>query len=137
MRTFFSLLLLGLSLSACQFIAPDADGDRTTPRLGEPFELAFGETTQVSGTNLSLSFVDVGDSRCPKNVTCIWQGEGSVALDVVLAEDAIAPPGPDSLLIGDTLRVGPYGIQLLELNPYPEADVSTPKSSYRALLKVE
>lgn len=36
-------------------------------------EVELGET--ISYDELELSFYDIEDSRCPLDVTCIWEGE--------------------------------------------------------------
>lgn len=53
-------------------------------RLGEPFSLKLSEEVLVAGTDLQLKFTEVEDSRCPKNVTCVWAGNGVVKLSASL-----------------------------------------------------
>lgn len=144
MRTFLSLLVLSLSLSACQLLSPDVDGDNRVPRVGEAFALAFGQAVTIDDTNLTLSFDDViGESRCPINVVCIWEGEATIAVgatiqaDTTLLELTVPGPRPMRFENNDPLPAGPYTIRLLELNPYPEEDAQPPKSSYRAVLRVD
>lgn len=48
---------------------------------GQEFDLRAGETTRVDG--LRVEFVGVTeDSRCPVDVTCVWQGNAKVMLQV-------------------------------------------------------
>lgn len=53
-------------------------------RLGEPFSLKLNEEVLVAGTDLQLKFTEVEDSRCPRNVTCVWAGNGVVKLSASL-----------------------------------------------------
>ena len=51
----------------------------TTPKIVSKLE--FGKAFQIN--DYELKFVKViTDSRCPKNVTCVWAGEVSVLVDV-------------------------------------------------------
>src|SRR5215218_3492013 len=64
------------SLTAAQVGAVNA-------KVGEPFDLKFGQSAEVAGTNLRFTFSRVaGDSRCPTDVVCIWEGDGEIAVRV-------------------------------------------------------
>ena len=57
----------------------------STKKLGEPAMLKVGEEVQFaddSGNNLSVTLKEINDSRCAKDVVCIWQGEISSLIDV-------------------------------------------------------
>src|SRR5688572_21066014 len=75
-----------LFLAAC---ASAGDGVTSpAPALNEEFTLSPGQTTSVEGTNVRLTFERVSeDSRCPVDVTCIWEGDAVVVLKVKLEAD--------------------------------------------------
>ena len=91
-------------------------------RLATPFNLEQGQEVLLKNTSLRIKLVDVQDSRCPKNVTCVWAGNGAVKLDVsvggrhrktltVNTSNLPAMPGNQTYL--------GYKISLVALNPYP------------------
>jgi hypothetical protein len=51
--------------------------------LGKEFTLAIGQSATISSENLKIEFLDVtADSRCPKDVECVWAGEVSCSLQI-------------------------------------------------------
>lgn len=91
MRAMLKLLLLTTSLlAACAAItggsgASSSEGEgaeKPEPIVsGEPFHLRVGEERPVEGEDLRLRFVAVvGDSRCPRDVTCVWEGNAEVEI---------------------------------------------------------
>lgn len=96
--------------------------------FAEELEIKFGET--ISYDNLKLYFYDVEDSRCPSDVTCIW--EGKVVAMIHTSNDTHKIGGP--LEIGYPMTyITPYTITLLDVKPYP---ISTEKPSYVATLEI-
>lgn len=144
MRILLCMLLLSWSISGCQLIAPDVHSPTDAPSLGEPFTLAFDQAVVVEDTNLRLSFEDVvGESRCALGTVCIWEGEATIAVQATIRADTtqlqLTVPGPRPVRLEDNtpFQVGPYVVQLLELNPYPQEGSTIPETSYRAVLRVE
>lgn len=111
------------------------------PALDEAFELRAGQSATVEGTTLALTFVEVSlDSRCPTDVTCVWEGDAVVTLRTVLDGEE---RGVELHTAGDRERdgakhvdVGPYRIHLLGLNPDPLSEQPIPGSAYRVTLRV-
>ena len=82
----FPLALL-LAASGCSgsqtAAAPDASADAApdaqTVTTGEPVVLGLGDAVEIGGHE--IRFVDVvEDSRCPEDVTCVWEGRAKVRL---------------------------------------------------------
>jgi hypothetical protein len=75
-------LIIALSLFITQLsLAQDSTKviKASTPKIVTKLE--FGKTVQIN--TYELKFVRVlTDSRCPKNVTCVWAGEVTVLVDV-------------------------------------------------------
>ncbi len=98
---------------------------------GEPFALEWNESTSVGGDGLVVGFKEVlGDSRCPLNADCVWQGQARIRL-------WLAEPGMDTLYLepfiygyvsaadtGSHKQVFSerFNATLLQLDPYPDAD---------------
>lgn len=96
-----------------------------TPQPSDGFVLKVNEKYDAGSFELLLT--GIGDSRCPKDVECVWAGNAITSLLVQPAS------GDDTLklCIGlcnqagggatDTLTTagGDYALTLLEVNPYP------------------
>ncbi len=103
-----------------------------------------GEQAAVEGFPVTLRFVRVvQDSRCPKNATCVWIGEGTVAVELVSgsrkesAELKIsgAAGREDEAAAQPVVLLG-YRLALLELQPYPETPPA-PASRATAVIRIE
>ena len=45
---------------------------------GENFTIGVGQSARITGEDMIVKFVEViGDSRCPQNVNCVWEGVAS------------------------------------------------------------
>jgi len=94
----------------------------------EPFRLAYGDSRLVGPDGLEVGFDRVvGDSRCPLEVHCYWQGYAKIGLWIHEAdrEKVHFEIGIDGYITQehtgshesvDTLG---YIITLLQLDPYP------------------
>jgi hypothetical protein len=125
------------------FLAACASGGGTaptspTPAVDEEFVLAPGQAAVVKDTNLRLTFDQVkDDSRCPTDVTCIWEGDATVVLRVKAADEVIRelhtqgdPPRSRKAPAGD------YVVTLVRLDPAPRSTATVEQSAYRATLRV-
>jgi hypothetical protein len=95
--------------------------------LGDSATIGVGETVLFEGTGVTATFVRVaGDSRCPSDVVCVWQGDGEVVLDI--ATDGLATrvvlhtglePRSASLagVVVELVTLAPFPV---ELSPPPE-----------------
>lgn len=112
------------------------DDDLATTRVDEAFTLAIGERATVSAADLEVAFLEVvGDSRCPVDVTCVWQGDGLVAIEVVQADREIAVTlhtgvEPMSFAFGD------WRVRLTDLAPQPRDGETISRDAYRATFRV-
>ena len=81
------------------------------------------------------------DSRCPRQVTCVWTGEARLTVLVDLLDGRGPVPvefntNPAPGQNKQEAKMGPYTIRLLSLDPYPETAAAMPQSDYRAGLLV-
>ncbi|HKG90652.1 MAG TPA: hypothetical protein VKA84_02100, partial [Gemmatimonadaceae bacterium] len=113
----------------------------TTARIGQPFDLAFGQSADLTGTNLRLTFTRVaGDSRCPTDVQCVWEGDAEIAVRI---DRGGTPAGTAELHTsagGGGLREVDYDghlvIALQSLAPAPRSGHPIPDAGYVATLLV-
>ena len=123
MRWIFAALLIASTACSSSPTEPGAPGT---------IALRYGETATVSNTR--ITFTEIVDSRCPKDVVCAWAGDAAVHLatggaSVVLHTNGAAGSG-SGILAGLT-------ITLVDVKPEPLSSGGPGKSAYVATLRVE
>lgn len=81
----------------------------------------------------------LNDSRCPKGVQCVWEGNAEIQLKTTMSSDSkihYIRLHTNSQFAQDTV-VNNYRFKLLELNPYPENGKTFPYYDYRATIVIE
>ena len=89
--------------------------------LGQEFTLPVGGAAVIKVQNLRIEFLEVtADSRCPRNVECVWAGEASYILKISQgdASELVAINEPAAEYPVTTVWHG-YKI-LTSLEPYPQ-----------------
>lgn len=71
------LLVLLLFIASCTLQAQEDDAE--TPRIA--IRLALGDSINIDGVLVKFAEV-IEDSRCPVNVTCVWEGRAKVKVEV-------------------------------------------------------
>lgn len=73
-----------------------------------------------SDPNLFVKFDSlVNDSRCPKNASCIWEGDAEIKVDVTYKKELEKISIHTSTKMGNTGEAFGYKLQLVGLTPYP------------------
>lgn len=110
----------------CEFAAcpsADATSSRVTTYLGGT----------VTGLNVSVSPQEViSDSRCPKEVTCVWAG--TVEVRAVLS--TAVSHGEHVLTLNEPQLFGDYNVTLVEVTP-EKTEAAIAESSYRFTFEIE
>jgi hypothetical protein len=134
-----ALLTMSLWLGGCAAPPPANPAPRAS--LGQPVTLAVGQGVRLNDALVTINFAGVSeDSRCPKQVNCVWSGravlnfsvqvEGGPAQDVTLS----TPHSPDPTNVA---TVAGYRIELTDVQPTPETpDHPISPAQYRATLIV-
>ena len=139
MRSIWIPAVVLLALSCGQSDAPTSDGNLSvTPTSPQGVTVRVGETVEVNNLEITFSSV-LEDSRCPVDVTCIWEGNAKVELEVgVVNSDA-----PTIQLVLNTALEPHYGdaygqrITLKAVRPNPVSNTPIPPDAYEVRLKVE
>lgn len=104
-----------------------------TPKIG--IKVPQGETVVIKG--VSIKFLEViEDSRCPKDVTCIWAGRAIVKVEVIAngkKEEKILTFGevrPGEEKNTNLYNSGKFAINGLALNPYPTSESTGKDTGY-------
>lgn len=112
--------------------SPDADQRRLPP---ETISLGVGESRTIGALEIRFAGV-VEDSRCPSDVTCVWQGNGIVELTLSTAG------APDETVFLGTdfepraaVRHG-LRVRLVALAPHPVSTTVIQPDAYVAELRV-
>ena len=105
--------------------------------LGEEFTIGVGDSAQIAGEDMTITFNEViGDSRCPQNVTCVWEGVASSKITItyrgenhstVLNQPGLTEKATDTF-IDYTLTYS--------LNPYPREGKEISPNEYRLTLTI-
>jgi hypothetical protein len=134
-RTFAVVVALA-GAAACR-TAGDADAPSApgAPASRE-VQLAPGESVRVDALRVRFEGVS-GDSRCPLDVQCVWEG------DAVVVVTASEPSRPGAALELHTAGrfpreavYGRYRVRLVSLAPQPREGVAVPDGQYRATLLI-
>ena len=129
--TRLAAILMCVSLVGC---VAARSVDSLTVELGADVTLAPGQAVSVKTTPITVRFVAVTeDSRCPRDVTCIWAGEVKVALAILPSQ---AEPQVEILEGGSTVA-GVYRVTLVRVEPLPTSTAKIAPQDYRATLKID
>jgi len=131
--------LTGLLLAACDVPRPIAP-DLSAYRFGESIVVpAGGKPVKVEG-QLVVSFVSLQqDGRCPKQVTCVWQGVATVNMTTYIERDVGPVHAFQLSTTPESARSETYvgfRIELVDLAPYPETTEKVDPESYVATFRV-
>ena len=131
MKSFLFILTLLLSVP----LIAQEDKPIEVPQIA--LKLGITETIQLDG--ISVSFLEViEDSRCPRNVECMWAGEAKVKISIgtddgELIEKTIVFKNGMSVIAG---LFENKELQFLKLSPYPDANISlADRAPYALLIK--
>ncbi|WP_375509597.1 hypothetical protein [uncultured Nostoc sp.] len=113
---------------------------RVGTTLDTPFYLKYGKTAYLPTEKIEIKFSKViQDSRCPTKVTCIWQGQVIIGLDIIKNGQQVSTlmltliPGSDALPIQ---FLDKYSVRLIEVSPYPHSGQTSALKDYIAKIVV-
>ena len=109
----------------------------TEASLEQQFSLAIGKGAQITGENLKISFKEVvEDSRCARDVTCVWEGRVVSLLEITrdgeVTEITLTQPGMTDQPAVESHQGYSF---TFNVEPYPEeAEKPIESGEYRLLL---
>jgi len=108
-------------------------------RFGEVFTTA-AEKPEIVDEKVFVSYQEVPeDSRCPKSVTCVWQGAATVKMIAMVEGDQ---PNTHAFQLATAPEVARsaiykgYRIELIDVSPYPDGQAKLSPDAYRVTLRV-
>jgi hypothetical protein len=105
--------------------------------LNQETELAPGQSVQSGALRVTFTKVD-GDSRCPADVVCVWEGDARVRIDVSEQPgDPVARELHTSGSAGPSeITYGGFAIELVRLTPQTHSQQPIPAQDYRVVLRI-
>jgi len=128
-KIIFFLLVLSAAMAISQ------EKKATAPQIA--IKIPLGETVMIDGVNIEFVAV-LEDSRCPKDVTCVWAGQAKVKL--IISGEGFATKNFE-IIVGkknktDLGVVNGFTLKALALAPYPTTK-NTGKRKYALLVVKE
>ena len=125
-------ILACLALTGCSAAHPQ---ETKAVNLGVEVTLAPGASVSSKTGEVSVRFVAVTeDSRCPRDVTCVWAGEVKVQLEI---RESTKPASTVEIRAGDSTAAGKYRLTLVRVEPQPVTAARIVPQDYRATLKID
>jgi hypothetical protein len=90
----------------------------------------------VMRDRLRIKFVAVEDSRCPRDVECIWAGNAKVTIKVTNRNGRTETFDLNTNTGSKTARFGGYEIRLGNVSPYPRSNIRINRNGYTASFTV-
>jgi len=104
--------------------------------LGREFTLAVGQSAVVDDdVRLTLKSV-ADDSRCPVDVTCVWEGDAKVSVEVITPTPRAEHELHTSSRFDREAKHGAYRVTLVKLEPAPRSTTTISSGDYRATFVV-
>ena len=106
--------------------------------LAQEFTFAPGHTVRIQGEGSSVTFDQVAtDSRCPRAVSCVWEGDAVVVLTLTHPDrERASGELHTSRRFAQSVGYGDVHVALLTLAPEPCEGGPIPQTEYRATLQV-
>lgn len=135
-------MLLALALWSCGSKARVGDPSGSRPNTGsttansvstdQEFELSAGQSALVGSEPLKVTFLSVaGDSRCPTDVQCVWEGDAVVRVSLSISRQE---PTTYELHTNNGFATqathGAYRVRLAAVAPAPRSGATIEPSAY-------
>ncbi len=105
--------------------------------IGEQVTLRAAESITVEPRNVVLQFAEViSDSRCPEDVTCVWEGDAEVSVRAVAADGTSSDLRLHTKDGGTQAAFAGLAVRLLTLEPRPRAGVSPLQGDYVLTIEI-
>ena len=128
---FILIVIAGFGLSSIVF---GVSGDQENPKSkitaqGEKnnsFEIEFDKIIQYK--DLTIKFREIEDSRCPLDVTCVWEGQAKITLQVFQGSNELTI----TFVTGEKISadINQYKINLIDILPYPSSTTKNFEEDY-------
>lgn len=105
--------------------------------INDTITLPVYQTRSNPDEGISLTFDSVPeDSRCPKEVMCVWAGNAMTSLSFTKDNKTIHFNLNTLPSMGNDTTIDAYHIQLIALTPYPSINTPSRQSDYVAKILI-
>jgi hypothetical protein len=129
-----------LAAAACGRPGDPVDASSTERRVeaGDTVRLRVGEVVELGGTNARVTLAAVpADSRCPVDVTCVWQGDAHVRLEgTAPTTPTMEPIDLHTTLDPKEATFAGWRIRLLDVAPQRTQQDNVRQQDYSVLLAI-
>ncbi|WBL25573.1 hypothetical protein [Zunongwangia sp. HGR-M22] len=134
MKKFLPIILMVLSI-----FSASAQIDSTSVFVTQ-IGLKIGQEFDNGDYKVILKKV-ISDSRCPKNVTCIWAGTAEVLIELkkggISCREYLLEIGSSvDLNLNNLPQLSNINLKVKSLSPYPETPIKIKEEDYRLLLQI-
>lgn len=127
-KSCYALLAIAFTLSF--FISQPAAFSLEAIPLDFPIGLKMGETASIN-SELKMTLLTIEDSRCPSDVTCVWQGTVSAKIQLENGEQDLGIYTiPMETMAGNEQTFDGYHIRLTNVEPYPISTMPIEQTDY-------
>lgn len=92
---------------------------------------------KASRSKIKVRLVAVEDSRCPKDVDCIWAGNAKVTLKLTSSKGKSQTVEINSNLDAKSVKFEGYEITLGDVSPYPASNIRIDPNGYTAKIVIK
>jgi hypothetical protein len=101
------------------------------------FQLKVNQTFSVESYGITVKFLNVtSDSRCPSDVTCIWQGEAKVLVNIIENNQDRGNFILSTLVGHDQIVFGTHALHLMQVNPFVSSTKKISNTDYEITLEM-
>ena len=110
----------------------------TTVNLGQDIVLAPGQTVAVEGTSVRIAFDHiVADSRCPRDVVCVWAGNAQARVRILTEGDTARTLDINSTVEPKLGQFDGYTLRFVSLTPEPVSTAKIDSATSRLTVRLE
>lgn len=131
--------LLILVLSVSLLFSCDDKNECEGFNLGKEFEIAINETLQNCPKNISITLLEIQDSRCPAGAQCIWAGMIVITAQLTVdGKDIELQLSTNENVSGfsNQFSTSDYTVKLIDAIPYSDLNNPHKPADKRAILVV-
>ena len=126
-----------MQVDAQQVMVVDNDNGNGVD-LGQEFSLNVGQSASITDADLGITLLEIlADSRCPRDVTCVWAGEVVASVEITLGDstEIVTLTQPGSSTENTTVTYNEYRIYF-DVQPYPEEAQDISQDDYELVLTI-
>lgn len=111
-------------------------GQSVSAQTSQQVSVRVKTQKSVMRDRLRIKFVAVEDSRCPRDVNCVWAGNAKVTIRVTNRNGKSETFDLNTNLDQKSVRFGGYEITLGNVTPYPASNIRINPNGYTASFSV-